>query len=166
MSVKKEKSYPGIQIGASFLLVIFVTICQVLLGVLALSGALRDKGYSDRLAEKAGRYYEAVSAAQHKLGEIDQVIGGMEPTYKDYETYLENVGRVASEAEITCREDGQRLFLSYKEPITEEQSLLVEVEVLNPEKKEGNYKIVKWQEVSETVWEEEGTLPVLQFDEE
>lgn len=54
MSTGKEKSYPGFQTGTSFLLVIFVIICLVLLGVLALSGALRDKSYSDKVAEKTG----------------------------------------------------------------------------------------------------------------
>ena len=78
MSTGKEKGYPGFQVGTSFLLVIFVIICLVLLGVLSLSGALRDKSYSDKVAEKTGRYYAAVSEAQHKLGEIDKALSEMD----------------------------------------------------------------------------------------
>ena len=37
MSRGREKNYPGYQVGTSFLLVIFVVMCLVLLGVLSLS---------------------------------------------------------------------------------------------------------------------------------
>ena len=156
MSAEKEKSYPGFQVGTSFLLVIFVIICLVLLGVLSLSGALRDKGYSDRVAEKTGLYYTAVSEAQHKLGEIDEALtesGDID-------------GAVSGLSGVTCMKNGAQTVLSYEVPITDSQALCVEVEVLDPENGEGNYKIVKWQEVSNAVWEEETTLPVLQFSEE
>ncbi len=162
MSTGKEKGYPGFQVGTSFLLV----ICLVLLGVLSLSGALRDKSYSDKVAEKTGRYYAAVSEAQHKLGEIDKALSEMDKA-GDYGIYLEDVGMIVSGLDgVVYRKDGEQAVLSYKVPVTESQSLFVEVEVLDPEKGEGNYKIVKWQEDSELVWEEEETLPVLQFDEE
>lgn len=167
MRIEKEKSYPGFQMGTSFLLVIFVIICLVLLGVLSLAGALRDKGYSDIIAEKTTIYYAAVSEAQHKLGEIDKVIAGLDGAYENFGMYLENVGMVASELDgVVGTKDGEELILSYKVPITERQSLFVEVEVLDPEKGEGNIKIAKWQEASEDVWEEEGTLPVLRLEEE
>ena len=161
MSRGKEKGYPGFQVGTSFLLVIFVIICLVLLGVLSLSGALRDKSYSDRVIEKTGLYYEAVSEAQHKLGEIDRALSEMSSS--------ENMDRVVSELGYVVwisNSNGEPNILSYEVPITDSQVLRVEVEVLDPEKGEGNYKIVKWQEASESVWEDETTLPVLQFDEE
>lgn len=166
MSAGKEKGYPGFQIGTSFLLVIFVIICLVLLGVLSLSGALRDKGYSDKAAEKTKLYYAAVSKAQHKLGEIDKTLSGIEKKGDGYEVYLEDAEKAASGLEeVACMRDGESIVLSYKVPIRDSQSLFVEVEVIDPEKGNGTYKIVKWQEESETVWEEEGTLPVLQFDD-
>lgn len=166
MSIEKEKGYPGFQVGTSFLLVIFVIICLVILGVLSLSGALRDKSYSDKVAEKTGLYYAAVSEAQHKLGEIDQFLDGI--SKKDgYEAYLDNVSAEVSTLNgVVCAEDMQRLVLSYEVPITNRQVLSVEVEVSDPEKGVGNYKIVKWQEKAISVWEEETTLPVLQFGEE
>lgn len=167
MRREKEKGYSGFQIGTSFLLVIFVIICLVLLGVLSLSGALRDRGYSDRMAEKTKRYYAAVSSAQHRLGEIDEMLTGLKEDFEEYGMYLEEVGVIASKRDdIVCVREGERLLLSYREPITDSQSLAVEVEVLDPERGEGNYRIVKWQEISENIWEEEGTLPVLRFDEE
>ena len=167
MRREKEKGYSRFQIGTSFLLVIFVIICLVLLGVLSLSGALRDRGYSDRMAEKSKCYYAAVSKAQHRLGEIDEMLTGLKEGFEGYGMYLEEVGVIASERDdIVCVREGERLLLSYQEPITDSQSLAVEVEVLDPEKGEGNYRIVKWQEISENIWEEEGTLPILRFEEE
>lgn len=167
MRMEREKSYPGFQVGTSFLLVIFVIICLVLLGVLSLAGALRDKGYSDKIAEKTTTYYAAVSKAQHKLGEIDKAIAGLGGNYEKFGMYLEDVDMIASGMDqVACTRNGEELILSYKVPMTESQSLLVEVEVLDPQKGEGNIKIMKWQEISESVWEEEGTLPVLQWNEE
>lgn len=166
MRVEKEKGYPGFQVGTSFLLVIFVIICLVILGVLSLSGALRDKSYSDKVTEKTGLYYAAVSEAQHKLGEIDQFLDGISKA-GGYEAYLDDVNSAALALDgVVCTRDMQRLALSYEIPITDSQVLFVEVLVSDPEKGEGNYKITKWQEKSISVWEEETTLPVLQFGEE
>ena len=113
------------------------------------------------MIEKTGLYYEAVSEAQHKLGEIDRALSEMSSS--------ENMDRVVSELGYVVwisNSNGEPNILSYEVPITDSQVLRVEVEVLDPEKGEGNYKIVKWQEASESVWEDETTLPVLQFDEE
>lgn len=167
MRMEKEKSYPGFQVGTSFLLVIFVLLCMVLLGVLSLAGALRDKGYSDKIAEKTKAYYSAVSEAQHKLGEIDKAVAGAGGNYEKFETYLDDAAAAAASLDLdACERSGEKLVLSYKVPVTDSQSLFVEVEVLDPQKREGNIKIIKWQESSENVWEEQGTLPVLQWSEE
>lgn len=166
MSAGKEKGYPGFQVGTSFLLVIFVIICLVLLGVLSLAGALRDKSYSDKVMEKTGLYYAAVSEAQHKLGEIDAFLAETDAA-QGYDVYLEDVAEAAAELEgVTCLVQKQGAALAYEIPITDRQVLRVEMAVLDPEKGEGYYKIVKWQECSVSDWEEETTLPVLQFDEE
>lgn len=166
MSAGREKNYPGYQVGTSFLLVIFVVMCLVLLGVLSLSGALRDKGYGDRMAEKTGLYYTAVSEAQHKLGAIDKAIDGIERQGKDYGEFLDDAveAAVRTDSGITVVQTGDTAVLAYETPITESQNLCVELEVLDPEKGEGNYKIVKWQEASVSVWKEEEPLPVLLFE--
>lgn len=166
MSGGKEKNYPGYQVGTSFLLVIFVVMCLVLLGVLSLSGALRDKGYGDRMAKKTSLYYAAVSEAQHKLGEIDGAIDGVERQGKDYGEFLSDAAAAAAETDsgITVIQNGDTAVLAYETAITENQNLCVELEILDPEKGEGNYKIVKWQEASVSVWKEEEPLPVLLFE--
>lgn len=165
MNTEKEKSYPGFQMGTSFLLVLFVIICEVLLGVLSLSGALRDKGYSEQIAEKTEFYYEAVSAAQHKLGEIDKALAQIDGTTEKQDTYLKSAAQMAEELEnVSYREDGGRAVLAYEVAITESQALCVELEVLSKEESE-RYKIIKWQEVSLSTWEDETMLPVL-FGEE
>ncbi|MEY8523820.1 hypothetical protein AALA90_12490 [Lachnospiraceae bacterium 38-10] len=166
MSRGREKNYPGYQVGTSFLLVIFVVMCLVLLGVLSLSGALRDKGYGDRMAEKTSLYYTAVSEAQHKLGEIDGAIDGIERQGKAYEQFLDEAleAVVGTDGGITVIQSGDATVLAYETAISESQNLCVELEILDPEKGEGNYKIVKWQEASVSVWKEEEPLPVLLFE--
>ncbi len=166
MSRGREKNYPGYQVGTSFLLVIFVVMCLVLLGVLSLSGALRDKGYGDRMAEKTSLYYTAVSEAQHRLGEIDRAIDGIDRQGKDYVEFLNDAVAAAAETDsgITVIQSGDATVLAYETAITDSQNLCVELEILDPEKGEGNYKIVKWQEASVSVWKEEEPLPVLLFE--
>lgn len=166
MSAGKEKNYPGYQVGTSFLLVIFVVMCLVLLGVLSLSGALRDKSYGDRIAEKTGLYYAAVSEAQHKLGEIDRALAGTGRQGKSREEFLNDAVEAAlkTDSGISAAQSEGAAVLAYETPITESQNLCVELEVLDPENGEGNYRIVKWQEVSVSVWKEEEPLPVLLFE--
>lgn len=166
MRTEKEKSYPGFQVGTSFLLVIFVILCLVLLGVLSLSGALRDKEYGDRTAEKTRRYYQAVSEAQYRLGEIDAALVQAGESAESHDAYLERVEQMTETLEgVSYMEEGGKAVLSYETVITDSQNLSVELEVLDTEESGEHYKIIKWQEVSPSEWEEETTLPVL-FGEE
>ena len=68
MKKKKRGSYPGIQIGTSYLLVIFVILCLVTFATLSLSSAKRDQSYSQQLA---GREVEAQPPAGQQRGADD-----------------------------------------------------------------------------------------------
>ena len=63
MKRKKRGSYPGIQIGTSYLLVIFVILCLVTFATLSLSSAKRDQSYSQQLAGRETAYCEANAKA-------------------------------------------------------------------------------------------------------
>ena len=67
MKRKKRGSYPGIQIGTSYLLVIFVILCLVIFATLSLSSAKRDQSYSQQLADRETAYCEANAKAMMHL---------------------------------------------------------------------------------------------------
>ena len=60
----KKIAYPPIQIGTSFMLVIFLTLCMVIFAVLSLSSAVKDYNYSQKNAARTTAYYEACNAAE------------------------------------------------------------------------------------------------------
>ena len=67
----KKTSYPPINIGTSFLLVIFIILCMVIFAVLSLSGALKDYEYSSQNAERTAAYYEACNQAEEIRAQIE-----------------------------------------------------------------------------------------------
>ena len=66
----KKFSYPPVQIGASFMLLIFVILCMVTFAVLSLSTSMKDYEYSVKNSEKTIQYYTANNIAEEKLAEI------------------------------------------------------------------------------------------------
>ena len=66
----KKFSYPPVQIGASFMLLIFVILCMVTFAVLSLSTSMKDYEYSVKNSERTIQYYTANNIAEEKLAEI------------------------------------------------------------------------------------------------
>ena len=150
MKRKKRASYPGIQIGTSYLLVIFVILCLVTFATLSLSSAKRDQTYSRQLADRETAYCEANAKAAQIMAQIDDAFAKEDPVFA-----------IQQIEGVTAQSDGEDLEISYAVPVTESQNL--EVEILeDPE--EGTQKIVKWKESASTKWEEKSTLPVLGSD--
>lgn len=98
MSMRREKSYPLIYTGISFLPVIFVTLCLAVLGTLTLSGALRDQSYSVKAAEKTKQYYAEVTKEQHERREGRAKV--LVPTADGTEAY--NVGGISLDTSHTA----------------------------------------------------------------
>lgn len=67
----KKSSYPPINIGTSFMLVIFIILCMVIFAVLSLSSALKDYEYSKLNAERTIAYYEACNLAEEIRAQIE-----------------------------------------------------------------------------------------------
>lgn len=74
----KKASYPPINIGTSFLLVIFLVLCMVIFSALSLSSAAKDYEYSKKNAVRTKAYYEACNQAE----EIRAQIGNNNSTQK------------------------------------------------------------------------------------
>ena len=144
MKRKKRGSYPGIQIGTSYLLVIFVILCLVTFATLSLSSAKRDQSYSQQLAGRETAYCEANAKA------IDDAFAKEDPVFA-----------IRQIEGVTAEEDGANLDISYVVPVTDSQNLEVEI-LADPVK--GTQKVVKWKESASEKWEEKSTLPVLGSD--
>ena len=69
---EKKVSYPPINIGTSFMLVIFILLCMVSFAILSLSSALRDYDYSKQTADRTTAYYEACNEAEEIYANIEK----------------------------------------------------------------------------------------------
>lgn len=68
---EKKSSYPPINMGTSFMLVIFILLCMVIFAILSLSSALRDYDYSKQIADRTTAYYEACNEAEEIYANIE-----------------------------------------------------------------------------------------------
>lgn len=163
MRKDKKRTYPGIQIGTSFMLIVFIILCLVIFATLSLSGSLRDYEYSKKAAQKATDYYHACSLAEQKVGEIDAILCKSAQNSESYEEYIENVTENVLKLQYTeINAENEDTIISFEEKINETQKLLVSLELEKElQANEKLYKIVKWKESPSKGWEEKTTLPVL-----
>lgn len=71
--MNEKKSFPlPLNVGTSFLLVIFTILCMVIFGVLSLSSALKDLTYSRQNASRTAAYYDACNQAEEILAELQK----------------------------------------------------------------------------------------------
>ena len=68
---EKKASYPPINIGTSFMLVIFILLCMVIFAVLSLSSSLKDYDYSQQKADRTKAYYKACNEAEEIYAKIE-----------------------------------------------------------------------------------------------
>ena len=69
---EKKSAYPPINIGTSFMLVIFILLCMVIFAVLSLSSALKDYDYTKQKANRTTAYYEACNEAEKIYAKIEE----------------------------------------------------------------------------------------------
>ena len=73
MNAKKNTFLPA-NIGFSFMLVLLLILCMVILAVLSFSTALKDQDLSETHAKTVTQYYQANNLAEEKLAQIDKEI--------------------------------------------------------------------------------------------
>lgn len=131
----KKQSYPPLQIGTSFMLVIFIILCMVVFAVLSLSTAQKDYEYSQKNAIRTTEFYEANNLAEEQLAEIDSQLHH-EASETDYGDTVE-----------------------YTVPINDNETLQV-VLALHPHSVP-RYTILTWKKISTENWTGDQSLPVL-----
>jgi len=147
MRKKKYESWPGFQIGTSYLLVIFIVLCLVTFAALSLSSALKDQSYTQKVAAHQTAYASASAAASARLADIDTALQSDAP----YEA-------LRSLSDITITDQDGKWLISYTVPMTDSQNL--EVSIL-ADPSDGSRHIVCWKEAAASQWTQQTTLPVL-----
>lgn len=132
--MNKKKQFFGMNIGSASMLLIFVILCMVSFAALTIISANADRRLSRRIADRTTAYYDACNSAQESLAGIDQVLSRQYSASAGREEYFLAVGHNKS----------------YAIPISDTQTLLVEIEILYPEQADGTfYKITSWKVITE-----------------
>ena len=165
-----RKRFPMTNIGSVSLLMIFIVLCMVTLSALSLSSAAADQNSAKRLAAHNTAYYEASAQAEAKLAELQSVLSGIREQSADDAEYEEQVrsaceNGILSDGVSLTESDG-RLVLQFEEPMNEQQSLSVKLELMDPsadsEADPCFWKVLAWQEISTTDWNADNSLTLIQ----
>ena len=147
MRKKKPESWPGFQIGTSYLLVIFIVLCLVTFAALSLSSALKDQSYTQKVADHQTAYASASAKASARLSDIDTALQS--------DTPFEALQEIS---DITITDENSEWLISYTIPMTDSQNL--EVSIL-ADPSDGSRRVVCWKEAAASQWTQQTTLPVL-----
>ena len=147
MKKRRNESWPGFQIGTSYLLVIFIVLCLVTFAALSLSSALKDRSYTQKIADHQTAYATASAKASARLADIDAALQSKTP----YES-------LQALSDITITNEDSEWLISYTVPMTDSQNL--EVSVL-ADPSDGSRRVVCWKEAATSQWTPKTTLPVL-----
>lgn len=147
----KQKKY-GVNIGSSSILLIFVLLCLVSFAALSIVSANADAKLNRKVVERTTSYYEACNKAQTSLAEIDQTLHDLYLSGVDETAYFAQAGHAAS----------------YSLPLSDTQSLDVDVEILYPQNAgDGFYRITSWKVATlDTVTFEDSNLNLLDPENE
>jgi len=142
----KQKNY-GVNIGSSSILLIFVLLCLVSFAALSIVSANTDAKLNNKVVERTTSYYEACNEAQTSIAEIDKTLHDLYTSGVDEEVYFAQVGH----------------DISYVIPISDNQSLNVDLEILYPQNAGDTfYQIISWKVITpDTVTFDDSNLNLL-----
>lgn len=128
-----EKQSPGINVGNSSLLFIFLTLALISFASLSLSSAQADSGLTGKIAQRTQGYYDACNEAQKQLAEADARLAALCEAGLSEEYYFARAGG----------------HIDFSVPVSDSQALNVSLKVLWPEEEEKGpyYRVVVWQVV-------------------
>lgn len=180
----KKPSYPMANIGSVPLLMTFIILCLAVFATLALSGAVREYRYSQKIAEYNQAYYEASNSATETLKEIDNLLHTAYLEFSDeyFKAAREQLSQLPGlQMDFTKTEP----VLTYEVPINDSQKLQV-VLTLNSAKDlaggygaagsrqahgqtetpepAGYYRIMAWQKLPSAPWKADNRMNLLHPD--
>ncbi len=124
-----------LHIGASSILLIFVTLCLVSFAVLSIVSANADNKLTGKVMERTTEYYRACNTAQEALATMDEALAESYRNASTPEEYYNSLGAAEN--------------YSFEVNVNANQALSVTVQVLYPEE-EGDpfYEITSWKVIS------------------
>ncbi len=160
---KNQRQAPFVNVGSSFLLVVFLLLCLVTLATLSFTSAQSDRNFSQRLADRKTEYYAAASQAEEILGQIDGVLAHIASSDKPAENLKKLDFDSIDSIDAAIVYDPQEATISYQVPINEKQALDVALTVTDPHSapEVGYYQIEKWQTINTQKWETDDTLQLM-----
>lgn len=127
--MKKKREFT-LNVGISSILFIFVVLCLVSFSILSLSSAMSDYKLTERVKENTEAYYNACNEAETLLASFDATLSELYSTGVSRTGYYDKVGK-------------KKIF---SVPVTDIQTLTVEINILFPEESGlPFYEISKWQ---------------------
>ncbi len=126
---KQELSF-GLNIGSSSILMIFVILCLISFATLSIVSANADSKLSRKVLDRTTAYYNACNEAERALAGVDNTLANIYASSKDEDEYFATVGHSKS----------------YTIPISDLQSLQVNIEILYPKTETDTfYSVTSWQ---------------------
>lgn len=163
----RKNSYPPVNVGSSFMLVILIILCMVVFAVLSLSGALRDARYTRKTTERNTAYYKANNTAEEKLKLIDQTLIDISKETKlftkEYQTAaLSAFGHIEGISAFPDETKENAIIIQYAVPIGEDEELSVTLTANNQNTDtDGYYSISEWKQGTTKEWNGDSSLPLL-----
>lgn len=128
-----KRRFYGVNIGSASMLLIFVILCLVSFAALSIVSANADFKLSSKIAERTQNYYTACGSAEETLADMDRNLALQYAASENEEAYFASVGHSSS----------------YAIPISDTQTLSVEIEILYPASPEDTfYRITAWQVIN------------------
>lgn len=142
----KGKKEITLNIGTSSILFIFVILCLVSFAVLSMVSAHSDYRLSKSVEQNTTAYYEACNEIEEKLAQTDISLKTLFDSGVSRVSYFEQAGKTKS----------------FAYPVSDIQSLVVEIEILYPENPgDSFYDIKTWQVITTGSLEYDSSLPVM-----
>ncbi|MCQ2519192.1 MAG: hypothetical protein MJ107_01540 [Lachnospiraceae bacterium] len=140
-----KNSSPPLNVGTSSILFIFVILALISFSILSFVSSMSDYKLSNSVADNTASYYEACNYIEEQLSMADDTLKALYDTGISRKGYYDEVG--------------QKRSFAY--PISDIQSLCVDISILYPEALgEPFYKIDCWQVVTTGTLEYDDTLDV------
>ena len=123
--MKKLSAPFRLNVGSSFVLVVFVVLCLVTFATLSIVSAAANEKASRRTMERTTAYYTACNQAEDILGQVDESLQNAE---QEAGVCLENAERALQQISgMQVAVQGDSLFASYAVMMSDTQRLEVEL---------------------------------------
>ena len=157
--IVNNKHSGGINIGTSSILVIFVLLSLVTFACLSYLSAQSDYTLSQEAAKRTASYYDANRKAEKYLESIEKSLITYNEASGDEAGYYDGIEKLFSNnGNITVKNTGDRVSISYIVAVTSGQNLEVELNANYPTDSDPAYfHIVKWATATNSEWLEKTT---------